>query len=67
LRYVYLLPTVSDSQQCLLRADLENAIVYRASALSALIDGYRPDLATQFDQMFWQEAQAFGVKQASKE
>lgn len=66
LRYVYLLPTVSDSQQCLLRADLENAIVYRASALSALIDGYRPDLATQFDQMFWQEAQAFGVKNVEK-
>ena len=67
IRYVYLLPTVSDAQQCLLRADLENAIVYRASSLAAMIDGYRPDLANQFDAMFWQEAQAFGVKNVEKQ
>ena len=66
LRYVYLLPTVSDSQQCLLRADLENAVVLRAVAFSAMIDGYRPDLADKFDKMFWQEAQAFGVKMMEK-
>lgn len=52
LRYVWKLPDIAVLQDCLLDINLKNLLVFRATALSAIIDNYRPDLGALFDAKF---------------
>ena len=59
LRYVQQLPTITSSQDCLLRADLTNLIVFYASSLSCMVDDYNLALAKQYAAMFTEDAKTF--------
>lgn len=60
LRYVQAFPDVSDSQNCLLREDLRNAIVLEAGSLCCLVDNYNLELSNILHQRFFEEYKAFG-------
>ncbi|NOY58912.1 MAG: hypothetical protein GXO75_08250 [Calditrichaeota bacterium] len=55
IRYVYSLPNISSTQDSLLRYSLKNLLVYYATSLSALIENYRPNLASAMQQLFQDE------------
>jgi len=60
LRYVQAFPAVSDSQNCLLREDLRNAIVLKAASLCCFVDNYNANLGIALNKQFIDEFQAFG-------
>lgn len=45
LRYIQKLPTISAAQDCLLHPRFESLLIHNATAMSAAVDNYRPDLA----------------------
>lgn len=60
LKYVYLQPDISDSQNCLLREDLQNAIEFEATSLCAKIDSYNLELSANMHERFKEELAIFG-------
>lgn len=64
LRYVYQLPAISetDDQDSLLEADLKNLLIWRATALSCMVDNYNPQRAAQYEKLYQQELQSFKPK-----
>ena len=59
LRHVQQLPKISAAQDSLLREDLRNLMVYRGTALCAMVDDYSPDISTRFNALFVQEGASF--------
>jgi len=66
LRYVYSLPNISTNQDSLLRYSLKNLLVYYATSLSALIENYRPKLASAMQQLFQDELSKLLPKEERK-
>ncbi|MBC8458847.1 MAG: hypothetical protein H8D67_12710 [Deltaproteobacteria bacterium] len=60
LKYVYLQPDISDSQNCLLREDLYNAIVFEGTSLCMKIDGYNIKGSIDYHDRFKDELVIFG-------
>jgi len=52
LRYIYDLPDMSDTQDCLLDVKWRNLLEFKASELSAAVEGSKPDLVTKFGDKF---------------
>ena len=52
LRYVYKPTDISATQDSLLNPGLKNLVIFKATALSALVDQYRPDLALKYEAMY---------------
>jgi hypothetical protein len=52
LRYIYKPTDITSSQDSLLNPGLKNLVIFKATALSALVDQYRPDLATKYENMY---------------
>jgi hypothetical protein len=52
LRYVYKPADLSESQSSPLNPNLKSAMVFRGTALSCLVDDYRPDMFTRFNKMY---------------
>ncbi len=61
LRYVYMLPDISSNQDSLLRTDLKDALVFRATEYCAIVDGYRMDLADKYGKLFLEQLQSYMV------
>lgn len=59
LRYIYDLPTPSALQDSLLRDDCFDALVYKATSLSMLIDSYDIPGSQRFEQLFDKELLRF--------
>lgn len=55
LRYIYQLPAISEAQNSLLDVKWKNLLVFKATALSALVEGSKPDLAQGFEALFSKE------------
>ncbi len=52
LRYIYDLPDMSATQDCLLDVKWRNLLEFKASELSAGVEGSKPDLVTMFSNKF---------------
>lgn len=55
LRFVKRLPTITASQECELRDNLRNLLVWRTTALCARVDNYNLEIAGVYDQLFRDE------------
>ena len=66
IRYVYSLPNISSTQDSLLRYSLKNLLVYYATSLSALVENYRPELASAMQQLFQDELKGMLPKEERK-
>ncbi len=66
LRYVAKVQTISASDNSELSPALQNLLIFKATALSALVENYRPDLAKQFQQMYTDELGGFLPKDEPK-
>ena len=62
IKYIYIPPTVTAGQQCLLRADFTDAIVFKAVQLCCLIDGYNVELSKHYSELYDKELIKFGVE-----
>jgi len=59
LRYVYRIPDIEDgSQDCVLRADLQNVLVFKTVALCAAVGKYDIPMSERFDKMFYDSIKA---------
>lgn len=60
IRYIYMLPTLSSGQDCLLPSQFTNLMVYYATMLSATVEGmYVQDLAPEMRQLYKEELELF--------
>ena len=66
LRYIWTLPDMGDSQNCLLHGRFKSLLVHGATDLSARVDNYRPTLADAHKAMFDAEIKPFLPKEALK-
>jgi len=66
LRYVAKVQTISASVNSELSPALQNLLIFKATALSALVENYRPELAKQFQQMYTDELAGFLPKDEPK-
>ena len=64
--YIYKPPNIAVGQDSALNPNLKNLLIYHASAASALIDQYRPDLNKLFMDMYAAELSAFLPKEEPK-
>ena len=55
LRYIYEIPDMSDTQDSLLRSDLKNLLIYKATSLCALVNQYSLELHDKYEMMFIKE------------
>lgn len=55
IRYVYKIPDIATSQPSLLNANLKNLLVFRATAMSAMIENYNHELASKYDEYYREE------------
>jgi|SRR3990167_5789615 len=63
LQYIQRLPNVSESQNCLLGAHLQNLVVYYGTHLSAIVEGSKPEVAKQMWDMYLDEEGKFIPKE----
>lgn len=65
MRYIYLLPDINSSQNCMLKDNLKNLLVLYASSLSAMVDGYSEKMAAGYLAEFNEELKLFLPKEES--
>ena len=59
IRYIQLLPAPTDIQNCLLNERLQNLLVYKATAMSALVEEFNLNLAKVMNELFDKELAEF--------
>lgn len=59
MRYIYKLPNISSGQNCMLRVNLRNLLVFKATSLSAAVEGSHLELTKEFENHFEKELQLF--------
>lgn len=67
LRYVYKPADITSIQDSLLNPGLKNLLIFKATALSALVDNYRPDLAVKYEGMYDKELRGYLPKDEVKQ
>lgn len=63
LRYIYKLPDMSATQDCLLSVRFRNLLIYRATALAARVENYNHQLGNEYEEYYRDELAKFMPKQ----
>lgn len=66
LRYVFKPDDITSGQDSILNPKFKNLLIYRATALCAVVDNFRPDLANLFEEFYDKELAGFLPKEEIK-
>lgn len=66
LRYIWRVPDIATDQASLLEPKLQNLLVFRATSLSALVEGYNQKLSGDYNRLYTEELQRFIPKEETK-